>query len=189
MLESGIKKLVVQFKENMDAHEELLKCFCQYGVQLEGWLKGELLYFLDREKTGGRIVDFDREVTVPQGRKKVDFKIRMSTSSGVLDAWIELKYWLIGYQKGTKYNANFYFGDPTSVGVKPDVEKLNKITDEGKFVLVLAVANPGLNEWSRGVDNFNRKFSPLHLKILTDPADYPDSYFLGLLNVLSRSMV
>lgn len=183
ILENRIKELVVRFKENMAAKEELLKCFCRYGVQLEGWLKGELLYFFDKEKREGHVVDFDREVSTPRTRKKVDFKVKMSTSSGVLDTWIELKYWLIGYQKGTKYGANFYFGDPSSVGIKPDVEKLNTITDEGKFILVLAVANPGSDEWSNGIDNFNRKFSPLHLKSLTDPTDYPDSYFLGLLSV------
>ena len=185
-LEDQLRESVFRFKENLDAHEELLKCFCQHGVQLEGWLKGELLYFLHNEKSMGKIVDFDREVSLGKGREKVDFRVKMSTSSGVLDAWIELKYWLIGYQKGTRYGAVFYFGDPSSVGIKPDVEKLNRIPDGGKFVLVLAAANPEVQQWTSGIDKFNKKFSPLHLKSLTDPAEFPHSYFLGLLSLACR---
>jgi len=180
-LEDDIERLVIRFKKNLDTREELLECFCRHGVQLEGWLKGEFLYFLHKEKSMGKLVDFDREVTVGNSRKKVDFRVRMPTSS--LDAWIELKYWLIGYQKGTRYGAVFYFGDASSVGIKPDVEKLSRIPGGGKFVLVLAVANPGVHEWSTGVEKFNRKFSPLYLKSLTDPAEFTRSYFLGLLSL------
>ena len=183
LLEVCLRELVDRFKENLDAHEELLKCFCQYGVQLEGWLKGELLYFLHIEKSMGKIIDFDREVSLGKGRGKVDFVVKMSTSSGALDAWIELKYWLIGYQKGTWYGAHFYFGDPGSVGIKPDVEKLKRIPSGGKFLLILTAANPGVQRWASGIDKFNRKFSPLHLESLADPAEFPRSYFLGLLSL------
>ena len=184
VLEDDLKDLVVRFKEVLDSKEGHLNCFCKYGVQLEGWLKGELLYFLDNEKSAGRIAHFDREVSTGMERKKVDLKIKISTSSAALEAWIELKHWLIGYQRGTPYNAQFYFGDSSSVGIKPDAEKLSGISNGGKFLLILTTANPGINDWSTGVNKFNRKFSPLHLRSLTNPADFPNFYYLGLLEVI-----
>jgi hypothetical protein len=91
---------------------------------------------------------------------------------------------LIGYQKGTSYNAQFYFGDPSSVGIKSDVEKLSGISNGGKILLILTTANPGNGDWSTGVNKFNRKFSPLRLRSLTNPADFPKFYHLGLLEVI-----
>ena len=46
-------KLVERFQEALDARRGILECFCNYGVQLEGWLKGELLYFLNADKAVG----------------------------------------------------------------------------------------------------------------------------------------
>jgi len=174
--EDRLKDLIIRFKEVLDSNEGRLNCFCKYGVQLEGWLKGEVLYFLDNEKSAGRIADFYREVPTGVGRKKADLKIRISTSSG-------LKHWLIGYRRGVRYDAQFYFGDPSSVGIKPDAEKLSEIPNGSKFLLILTTANPGIDDWSTGVDKFNRKFSPLHVRSLTNPADFLSFYYLGLLEV------
>lgn len=183
VFEDHFKDLIVRFKGVLDSREKTLNCFCKYEVQLEGWLKGELLCFLDNEKDAGRIAHFNREVSVGMGRKKVDLKVKMLTSLGGLEVWVELKHWLIGHQKETLYNAQFYFGDSSSVGIKPDVEKLSKISNGSKFLLILTTANPDMNDWSTGVNKFNRKFSPLHLKSLTTPADFPSFYYLGLLEV------
>lgn len=183
MPEDHLKDLIVRFKGILNSKTGLLDCFCKYGVQLEGWLKGELLCFLDNEKATGKLASLDREVSLGVGRKKVDLMFKIQTSSGVLEAWIELKHWLIGYQKGSRYNAQFYFGDSSSVGIKPDVEKLSEISSGGKFILILTTANPGMDDWTTGVDKFNRKFSPLHLESLTNPAEFPSSYFLGLLKI------
>lgn len=183
VLEGCLQDLVVRFKQALDSKDKALDCFCKYGVQVEGWLKGEFLCFLHNEKDVGRVAHFDREVSMGMGRKKADFMVKMSASSGVLEAWIELKHWLIGYQRGTQYNAQFYFGDRSSVGIKPDAEKLSEISNGGKFFLVLTTANCGMNDWSDGVNKFNRKFAPLHLESLTIPADFPSSYYLGLLKV------
>ncbi|GAI70881.1 unnamed protein product, partial [marine sediment metagenome] len=86
-----LRNLFVRFKEILNSKKETLNCFCKYGVQVEGWLKGELLCFLDNEKATRRLAEFDREVPFGVGRKKVDFRVNMSTSSGALEAWIELK--------------------------------------------------------------------------------------------------
>ena len=100
--ETRMIELVERFREALDGRRDILDCFCNYGVQLEGWLKGELLYFLDAEKSGGRLYDFDREVSFGQGRRKIDIRI---TGANGLATWVELKHWLIGYQKGYKYDA------------------------------------------------------------------------------------
>ncbi|MBA7501445.1 hypothetical protein ES706_00015 [subsurface metagenome] len=184
--EDHLKNLFVRFKEILNSKKEPLNCFCKYGVQVEGWLKGELLCFLDNEKATGRLAEFDREVPLGMGRKKVDFRVKMSTSSGALEAWIELKHWLIGYQKGSRYNAQFYFGDSGIVGIMPDVEKLSEISSGSKFILILITANPGIDDWTTGVDKFNRKFSPLHIESLTNPAEFPSFYFLGPLKISKR---
>jgi hypothetical protein len=181
--EISVKGMVARFKEILDAHDKQLECFCRLGVQLEGWLKGELLYFLDNEKNEKKIVNFDREVQLNTGRQKVDLRLEILTETTTLNVWIELKHWLIGSQKGTKYNAPFYFGDASSVGIKLDVEKLGKITDGSKYLLILTTANPGVDDWSKGIAKFNDKFSPLCLNSLTKPTDFPQSYFLGLLEV------
>lgn len=181
--ETYVKDIVIRFKEVLDAHNKHLECFAHYGVQLEGWLKGELLCFLDNEKARKTIANFEREVRVGRGKQKVDFYLEIPTGAAVLNVWIELKHWLIGYQKGNRYNAVFYFGDASSVGIKPDVEKLVQFTQENKYLLILATANSGVYDWSSGIAKFNKKFSPLCLNSLTNPAEFPQSYFLGLLKV------
>lgn len=178
-----VRDIVLRFGKTLNEHSKHMKCFCAYGVQLEGWLKGEFLVFLDELKTTKEIVNFDREVSSGSGRRKVDFCIEISTGVSSELIWVEIKHWLIGYQKGYKYNSLFYFGDPSSVGIKPDVEKLLEIERGSKFLLILATANPG-DEWLTGVSRFNGKFSPLSLAPLTMPEEFPTSYFPGLLEVM-----
>lgn len=178
-----ITDLVSSFRDVMEAHEEHLKCFCAQGVQLEGWLKGELLCFLGQQKSRGNIVGFDREEPAGRGRRKVDFRLEFLGETGSQYVWLEIKHWLIGYQKGCKYDALFYFSDPSSVGIAPDIKKLGNTQDGDKYLLVLATANPGENEWLKGVESFNQKFAPLSLKPVTKAKDFPTYYFLGLLEI------
>jgi len=178
-LDTKVRDLVLSFKKVLDDHDAHLKSFCDHGVQVEGWLKGELLGFLEQQK-----VRFSREEKASiDKRKKVDFKIELTTETGTEYAWIELKHWLIGYQKGVKYDASFYFGDPTSVGISQDAKKLTKIPDNGRYILVLATANPGDEEWQKGLAKFNEKFIDTAVEALTQPRDFPDHYCVGLLKV------
>ncbi len=177
--EAEITDLVYRFSEVLNPRRSILECFCRYGVQIEGWLKGELLHFLDTEKASGSLYEFDRETAFDEGRRKIDITL---TDENSHITWVELKHWLIGLQRGDRYDANFYFGDSSSVGIKPDVEKL-KLASGNRYVLVLATANPGADGWSKGVEHFNRKFSPLRITSLTNPRDYPTYYFLGLLSI------
>ena len=102
---SQMLEIVNGFKKVLELRKNVLQCLCNYGVQTEGWLKAELLYFLETQKTSGDLRDFDREVKFGLGRKKIDFKL---TNTNDEDAWVELKHWLIGHQRGTKYDASFY---------------------------------------------------------------------------------
>lgn len=171
--------LVDEFRTYLDSKKEQLKAFSKYEVQVEGWLKGELLTFLDKE-VGGIIVNFEKEVKIPNStkRKKIDLRLTLSKNENN-DTWIELKHWHIGYQKGVKYNVSGYFTDPGNI-IK-DIEKLQKVNGE-KFLLVLSTPKPSSKEWNDGIDKFSRKYN-FGIKSLTDPSNYPDHYFLGLIAI------
>ena len=183
--EDTLQKLVAKFGQVLNTRQPILECFCRQGVQLEGWLKGELLYYLDSEKAAGRLAHIERESRFGKGQKRVDFRLAIESRQGLAHAWLEIKHWLIGQQKCYNYDTPFYFGDASSAGIKPDAEKLHNIPSGEKFILVLSTANPGTGSWFRDVLKFNRKFEPLELKALTDPNDFPPAYFLGLLKVIA----
>jgi hypothetical protein len=155
--------------------------FTGQGCQLEGWFKGELLHVLAMAQREGAIASFDREVRAGGGR--VDLTVKLPTGES---ARIELKHWLIGVQRRVKYDAPFYFSDPTSVGITGDVRKL--LRDAGDvpgFMLMLLTEKPRAEGWQRGLAKFHEKFAPLRLEALTEPAAYPPSYFLAALRVSS----
>jgi len=184
-LDKNLIRIIFLLKDYLDTKKEILTCFCGHGVQLEGWFKGELLFFFSNLKNSKDIYDFNREVKPPVANNKIDFKLKLQIDNRIETVWLEIKHWLIGYQKGYKYNAQFYFGDPTSVGIKPDIEKLTIIKSDNKYMLISMTANPGRNDWQNGVQKFNNKFSNLKIESLTDPAEFEDFYFLGLLKILT----
>ena len=121
---------------------------------------------------------FDREVR-KQG-KNMDL---YQTISGQ-PHWVELKRWLIGDQRGDRWWPSSYFGDRTSVGISPEVEKLKALgVSGGRWLLILMTANPGPQAWREGLDKFHARFAPRVLRSCSEPADFPTSYFLGLLEV------
>ena len=182
-----IETLVSRLAEYLRTSEQQLRCFDQYESQVEGWFKGELIYFLDREKREGRLHDFGREKSAGnEGNGRIDIKLQFDKSSPF--SRVELKHW-IKTQNNTNWYRNYWYfttaNHPTCV--KPDVEKLLKIRGDGaKFMLVLCTDNPGSEDWNSGVQKFNNKFSQnlqCSLNSLTNPDDYPDYFFLGLLHV------
>jgi len=176
-----MKALVSRFAEYLRRSEQQLRCFHTYESQVEGWFKGELLCFLDREKRTGRLHDFGREQSDDnESRKRTDIVLQFGESSPI--SWVELKHW-IGYQNNAPYRPSSYFTNYA----RPDVEKLQLIRKDGdKFMLVPFTPNPSSKEWNAGVEKFNTKFSPLSVCSLTNPDDYPDFFFLGLLHVPER---
>ena len=190
-IENSLLQLVSDFRNNLDTHKEQFKCFCDKGVQVEGWLKGEMLFFLTNEVKKKVIEDFDREVWIKdeilQGRRNV-VDLKIVGKSGILQefAYVELKHWLIGYQRNMRWHARSYLSDNSSVGISLDAKKLQQISRNPNYILILATANPGNEDWKSGIEKFNRKFAPVQIHALTSPADFPKEYFVGLLRVTNK---
>jgi len=181
-----LQSVVTHFRVILDQHDKHMKCFDEHAVQVEGWLKGELLPFFDSEVGNRRLVDFHTEVTCGHGR--VDYRLIVPDGLIAVEVWIELKHFQIGWQGNDRWTASNYFTDK-SIGIYSDVVKLTKIASGDKYVIILATKNPEYEkngDWSQGVDKFNQKFAPLQIKSLTNPSDFPQSYFVGLLEVTSN---
>ena len=176
--------LVRRFSDGLNARTDQFDCFAKYAVQIEGWLKGEALCFLDAEQRRGVVARVGREVRVAtkSGRKQCDLSISFRDTPQD-EVWIELKHWFISRQGSWSYNAKAYCSDRTSVGIMPDVEKLNRFPGTSRYLLILATPNPGPEDWVAGVELFNKKFKPLRVMRLTNPIDFPSQFFLGVLKV------
>jgi hypothetical protein len=175
-MEALMIELLPRMKQYFDNTQDRFICFRDMGFQSEGWFKGELLTLFCELQREGMIQELDREVKV--GTKRVDIKLRLKNTYH----WIELKHWLIGKQRGVTYNSDFYFGDPTSVGITGDVDKLNTLTGH-HWMLLLLTANPGMQAWEVGVAKFNKKFAPRSVESRTQSDTFPATYFLGLLDL------
>jgi hypothetical protein len=83
-----VTELTPVMKAHFDALRERMECFRTYGVQVEGWFKGEHLLLLDRAKLAQAIADFNREVKVEAGR------INLRVTAGKRPTyWIALEQW------------------------------------------------------------------------------------------------
>ncbi len=169
-------ELLPRLKQHFDTTQDRLICFHHLGFQSEGWFKGELVTLFSHLQHDGIIQELDREVKVDGGR--VDARIRLNDTYH----WIELKHWLIGDQRGVSYNSSFYFTDRGSVGITHDVDKLDTLIGH-HWMLLLLTANPGSQEWEIGLEKFNDKFAPRWVQSRTRPDMFPDTYFLGLLDL------
>ena len=169
-------ELLPELRAHFDPLESRLRVFSRYGFQAEAWLKGEMVAFLDAALMRGRISHFDREVKMPSG-KRVDLFVEADGEKH----WVELKHWLIGEQKGQVWRAGFYFGDKSGFGLLKDLEKLSAVPEPDRlWMLVLATANPGRDEWVDGLEKFHSKFAPARVKSYSDPDQFPECYMLGL---------
>jgi hypothetical protein len=153
-----------------------LRVFAEQGVQVESWLKGELLALCAILMRMGIVEAFEREVRVDGG--KIDLRIRLEGRWH----WVELKHWLVGEQVGTFYSCCGYFGD-ADTGVKWDVEKLRRMPPtDGAWLLLLMTANPGQEDWAAGIAKFNERFG-MRIETANETVGFPEEYFLGLARV------
>ena len=89
-------------------------------------------------------------------------------------------------QKGEGWSCWAYLGVVRN-GPRHEMEKLSRFPkDEGAWLMFLATGNPGPEDWFTSVEKFNRKFGRVshRVRAVTDPADFPDEYFLGLAEVV-----
>jgi hypothetical protein len=174
-----VQELVKVLRPQFDDSIDRFRAFYHHGIMVEGWFKGELITALDMLLRTGEIQGFEREVRFE--RKRIDISVRLAGKTH----WLELKHWLNGYQAGSFYGTSFYFADPSSVGITGDIEKLVNFAPRGcRWMFILAVCNPGVDEWKKGVDSFNTKFDIAKVVSRTNPSDFPSEYFLGLLEVI-----
>lgn len=170
--------LLPELTQHLEPLQDRLSCFCEYGIQAEGWFKAELLTLFATLLRRGEIDALDREVRQPGG--KIDLYLEV----GGQPHWVELKHWLIGRQRGVCYGPEFYFGDPTQVEFVRDIDKLLGLDVPGmRWLLILLTANPGRAAWQAGARKFRDRFAPRLLRPCSDPTDYPPTYFLGLMEV------
>jgi len=178
--------VVARFRMILDGHTIHMQLFDLHAIQVEGWLKGELLPFFHTDKNNGRLQnclsESCSEFKTGPSLKRIDYELELLGATGVTKVWLELKHFQIGYQKKDVWKAWDYFVG-TSYGIYRDVAKLRQVVVGDKYILVLATKNPGRDDWSSGVAKFNEKFAPFHIKSHTDPSDFPGTYFLGLLEV------
>ncbi len=177
-----MKDLVSKLAEYLRRSEQQLRCFHKYESQVEGWFKGELLCFLDRENRTGRLHNFEREKSGDdESRERTDIVLQFDKLSPI--SWVELKH-CIGYYNNRRYDSSSYFSVDNDSCIRRDVEKLlTRPKDDDKFMLVPFTPNPGPEDWRAGVSLFNTNFPPLSVRSLTNPDDYPKYFFLGLLHV------
>jgi len=178
-----MKALVSMLAEYLRRSEQQLRCFHTYESQVEGWFKGELLCFLDREKREGRLHDFGLERQDHGGCNgmRVDIILKFDNT---YPSWVELKHLTKAHFKPSQY-----FTLSEGQGERSDscaycVRRLRTIPEyNDKFMLVLFTPNPGLKRWNDGVNGFNNNGANGYIDSLTNPDDYPDFFFLGLLHV------
>ncbi len=176
-----MEELIPHLVNHFDGLQDRLACFCEQGVQVEGWFKGELLALLSELRRNASVERFDREVKIEAGR------VDITAHLGGKCHWVELKHWHIGKQGGTSYGPAFYFCD-RELGILRDVDKLRNIDSHGHgWLLLLLTANPGEDAWLRGLARFHEKFAPRVLTSRTSPSQFPSTYFLGLLEVASET--
>ena len=141
--------------------------------RLRGWLKGEMLFFLGSEVKRKIIGDFDREVRIKDplssGRQHIiDLKIVGKSLDPHEIAYVELKHWLVGYQRNTRWYAHTYLSDNSSVGISLDAKRLKHISKVPNYIFILATANPGIDDWLKGIDIFNSKYAPFKIPLTVE---------------------
>jgi len=175
-----IVELVPRIASHLAGLPRRLDSFRELEYQSEGWFKTELLLVLLDLKRDGVVDGFDREVSFGT-RQKVDVAV---TTQDVTN-WIELKHWLIGTQRGSRYAARFYFTDSRDSTLMADVRKLAKIEGKSRrWVLALLTTNPGSEDWEAALAAYRARTDAIPLMPRTDPSDFPEAFFLALLEVV-----
>jgi hypothetical protein len=174
-----MQQLLGWVNEALLKKEDMLRCFSNLGVQVEGWLKAEILFQLERKMQEGLIDKFDREVRVGRTRRKLDLLVSVQGIVYVL----ELKHWLIGQQRGQQWNSRQHF-NAAAKQLERQASDLSRFRGEGYF-LILTTRNPGESDWSRGLQYIQERLRRRHISLqsITEPQQFPEHYFLGLLKV------
>jgi hypothetical protein len=85
----------------------------------------------------------------------------------------------MGQQKGHLWRPVDFISE-----LENECEKFSAVrAGDRAWVAALCTKHPGGGAWSTAIDKFNHDYAPRQLLVLDDPKNYPDSYFLDVLQV------
>lgn len=173
MHHSSIDAVFDVLRDHLRSRPDQLACFVKYEFQAEAWLKAEWIRVLDNLKTQGRIRDLDREIKV-NTKKLIDVAVDLDDGRH----WIELKHWFLGRQKGQLWRPRDFIFE-----IEREFEKFETVkAGDRAWIAALCTNNPGADAWAGALDEFNRENAPWAVEPIDSPANYPSSYFLGVLH-------
>ena len=175
--------LVERLRRRCERGSSRINAFVKYSRQMEGWFKGEILAIASDMERKGQVQRFapDRRFDPAASKRNIDLYFEIESSTQI---WIELKHWYIGtYNTGHTVNALHYFKDTTSATIPNFVAKLPADWLLPIYMLIVTTPNLGRSDWHAGIEHLRKSGHKRRFTPLTDPNDFPDSYFLGLLKL------
>lgn len=170
----SISEIFEEMKKHVLSHSDQFECFIKYEFQSEGWLKTELLILLDSLYGKGNIGKPDREVKA-KGLSKIDLLVNINNEKH----YVELKHYYVGKQKGQRWRVIDFIDD-----LEAECGKFKAVGAGDKaWIFALCTINPGNDDWQKSIDRFNNSNNPVRLYSKTNPDDFPENYFIGILNV------
>jgi hypothetical protein len=133
----------------------------QAETQVESWWKQELIGLFSQLKSSGVVQSWDREFATGMGRRKVDFRIDLPTTSAAL----EVKTALCGYQKGTLWKLPGYVMAANSGYILSDILKLATIQVPNRFLVIFAYAAPPKSDWDAVLAAVGKKAPQLSINL------------------------
>jgi hypothetical protein len=120
-------------------------------VQVEGWLKGELIWLFGQLMSRGVIENWRCECRIGErSRKRLDFKIELDCT----DAATEVKT-AIRQQKGISYDLRWYAQQANGF-FPPDIRKLAAYGAANRYLLVFAYPAPPASEWDDALSELGK---------------------------------
>ena len=135
MEEWEFKSLIERFYSSLKEvnKRDYLMLFSDLQIQIEGWLRGELMNFLRNNNIDITVKNRESRIN-DRTHKKADFKLEFTNEI----YWIELKHLLVGYQLDSSFPLKFYFNDGTYID--NDIKKLQDVdhSDKRQYLYSLA---------------------------------------------------
>ena len=144
---------------------EYPKHFTAAMSQVEGWLKGELIYLFTSLQSKG-LEEWEPEVLVPgqdkDQAKRVDFKVKLDNGF----AWLELKS---------------LYGDPQEV--RGDVLKLASIKEGIGYCIIFIYPGPERDQWQEILTKFKEKVGDCTFTEKSSISQFPKTLCIAKLEI------
>ena len=127
MEEWEFKSLIERFYSSLKEvnKRDYLMLFSDLQIQIEGWLRGELMNFLRNNNIDITVKNRESRIN-DETRKKADLKLEFTNEI----YWIELKHLLVGCQLNNTYPLGFYFNKNSYI--YNDIKKLQEVDNSDK---------------------------------------------------------